>query len=451
MYKGIKMTNLIEVAKNPSYKTNHIMKTISVAIFVSLASRLSFEIITDGFIVAFSVVVMAIFIYCYNDLSPAFIAMLSGVFSPMLRIFLLYLERGNIEDSLSSAMPDVAFFFSYALFYTFIYKWIILDPKSMKNFPFAIFFCDALSNIFEMTCRSILAEHMLVNVQVLLYLVIIALIRTGFIMFIIVAIEAYSSFLLQMEHDEEYKKLLTQASIFESELRLMEKNAAGIEDIMKKAYDLHKSSQGRTDIPENYKSAFLDIAREAHEVKGDYISAIDMLRETYSGVVSDEGMKMSDIIALERANAFSIIRKNNLKIEISLKLQCDFMVIDSFPMMSIIRNLLTNAVEAIGRKPGTIQVQLYLEKKDNVAENYIIKVRDDGNGIAENELDSVFIQFYSTKFNPETGNIQRGIGLSLVKDYVEEIFGGRVCVESEPEKFAEFTIVIPAKREEVIA
>ena len=47
-----------------------IKKTIYIAIFVSLASQIRFNFITDGFIIAMSVAVMAIFIYCYEDLSP---------------------------------------------------------------------------------------------------------------------------------------------------------------------------------------------------------------------------------------------------------------------------------------------------------------------------------------------------------------------------------------------
>ena len=43
-------------------------RTLFVAIFVSLASQVKFNFITDGFIVAMSVVVMSIFIYCYEEL-----------------------------------------------------------------------------------------------------------------------------------------------------------------------------------------------------------------------------------------------------------------------------------------------------------------------------------------------------------------------------------------------
>ena len=61
-------------------------KTIYVAFFVSIAAQINLNILTEGFIVALSVMVMAIFIYCYEDLSAAYIACLSGVLSAILSI-----------------------------------------------------------------------------------------------------------------------------------------------------------------------------------------------------------------------------------------------------------------------------------------------------------------------------------------------------------------------------
>ena len=55
-----------------------IKQTILVAFFVSIALQIHFNFLTEGFIIALSSVVMAIFIYCYVDLSAGYIAILSG-------------------------------------------------------------------------------------------------------------------------------------------------------------------------------------------------------------------------------------------------------------------------------------------------------------------------------------------------------------------------------------
>ena len=39
-----------------------------------------------------------------------------------------------------------------------------------------------------------------------------------------------------------YKRLLTQASVVDSEMRLMEKNESDVEEVMKKAYNLYKEA-----------------------------------------------------------------------------------------------------------------------------------------------------------------------------------------------------------------
>ena len=57
-------------------------------------------------------------------------------------------------------------------------------------------------------------------------------------------------------------------------------------------------------------------------------------------------------------------------------------------------------------------------------------------------MHNLFQVGYSTKFDPETGNINRGVGLPAVKSLTEEL-GGSVSVESQPEKGTVFTFSIP--------
>ena len=74
---------------------------------------------------------------------------------------------------------------------------------------------------------------------------------------------------------------------------------------------------------------------------------------------------------------------------------------------------------------------------------YVISVRDNGPGIPEDEIGNIFLEGYSTKFDPVTGNIERGLGLSLVKDYVENDFGGEIKIDSQVGKYTVFTVTIP--------
>ena len=77
--------------------SSKLQKTIITALFVSFASQIRFHFLTEGFIVALSVLIMAIFIYCFEDLSAMYIATLSGIFSPMLRFTTEYLQNEDLS------------------------------------------------------------------------------------------------------------------------------------------------------------------------------------------------------------------------------------------------------------------------------------------------------------------------------------------------------------------
>ena len=61
---------------------------------------------------------------------------------------------------------------------------------------------------------------------------------------------------------------------------------------------------------------------------------------------------------------------------------------------------------------------------------------DDGPGIAPDKIDHIFDKGVSTKGS------ERGVGLALVKQQVENL-GGSIAVESEPGIFTQFFVQIP--------
>ena len=414
-----------------------VKKTIFIAIFVSLASQIKFNFITDGFIIAMSVSVMAIFIYCYEDLSPMYVAFCSGIFSPLIRLLFMVVEGEAFRLTAILVIPDMTFFFTYGVVYTLIYRFMVRAPKDIRNFPYVIFICDFLSNMAELSMRSIIQGHMVITVNVALYLIGIALCRTVLIQMILVAMETYSNLLIRKEHDKEYRKLIVQASIFESELHVMEKNAAEIEDIMRQAFTLYKSME-EINAPKALKDCSLDISKNAHEIKGDYLNIISVLKDTFIHDIDEGRLAMKDIIAIEKANLLSTIKNRGYNVEVIVRVKTNFYVRQYFKMMSVVRNLTLNSAEAMEQEGGKISLLLWETEED-----YILEVKDNGPGIAPEDLETVFYDGYSTKFNMETGNVQRGLGLTLVKDYVENIFRGAIEVQSEKGKYTAFVITMP--------
>ena len=84
--------------------------------------------------------------------------------------------------------------------------------------------------------------------------------------------------------------------------------------------------------------------------------------------------------------------------------QNDLMIFaDENQILQIIINLIKNGVEAIGHDKGTLTVEAYSDKDEDI----IVKITDSGNPIDQEVADNIFIPFFTTK---ESGS---GIGLSI--------------------------------------
>ena len=216
---------------------------------------------------------------------------------------------------------------------------------------------------------------------------------------------------------------------------------------MKKAYDLYNYSKDEN-YPKEISDRLLEIAKETHEIKGDYQNVLGVLNNTFLGNVKDEKLSLSEIIHLERGNVLAMAKKHGYKVQINTKIAYDCKVKETFKLMSVIRNLMTNACEAIGEDQGKIVISVTPVYEDHKAlkvqpDALDIRIKDDGPGIPKDEIENIFLEGYSTKFNSETGNIERGLGLCLVKDYVENDFGGSLDIDSEVGKYTEFTLLLP--------
>ncbi|MDW5300528.1 MAG: ATP-binding protein [Sedimentibacter sp.] len=215
----------------------------------------------------------------------------------------------------------------------------------------------------------------------------------------------------------------------------MNKNNIQIEDVMKKAYYLYKSLLAE-EYTEKLKETSLDVAKEVHEIKKDYISIIRGLEEIFDDKTDNVQMNIKDLINIVVDEVKEFIRCNKLKIHVDFKIHVNFNVTNHYYLVTILRNLIYNSIEAIEtNKSGYICIDIQKQR-----EFCILSISDNGAGINAENMDYIFNAGFSTKFKEETGDICRGIGLAHVKGIVEEIFAGTIAVESEVGIGTKFTV-----------
>lgn len=111
--------------------------------------------------------------------------------------------------------------------------------------------------------------------------------------------------------------------------------------------------------------------------------------------------------------------------------------IDRDRIKQVLHNLLENALRYT---PSGGSVSVKAEKGNNSSIH--IAVSDTGSGIDAADLPYVFDHFYKTDKSRQRAYGNTGIGLALVRNYVE-LHAGKVWVESEPGKGSTFYFTLP--------
>ncbi|MEW5783906.1 MAG: ATP-binding protein [Bacillota bacterium] len=234
-----------------------------------------------------------------------------------------------------------------------------------------------------------------------------------------------------------YEKMLIVASDLYDELFYMKKSTENMENVMAKSYNLHKRLKSLKPADRSLVRSALEVAEEVHEVKKDTVRILAGLSQVLDIRKEAHRMYLSEILDLVIKTNRSYSQSLDKKVHFSLQGQEDFKVDQIYPLLAILNNLVSNAIEAI-REEG--YVRLKIASKGPILR---ISVYDNGEPIKERDRSLIFEPGFTTKFSPE-GVPSTGIGLAYVKGLVEN-FRGRVCFRERPFEKC-FIVLLPLKK-----
>lgn len=413
-------------------------QVLSFSIFIVLLAQISLDIFASNFRVSMGILLLPILVFLYQKISILPIIALAGSGVYLSRVLLHALKYEFSYQSLLDFFPELIFYYVYGcLFFLYFRK---KDYKLPHDHCYiALFFMDYFGNLSELICRLRL-DAFTPSLQINILLV--ALVRTVILWAVITGLSQYKFLLISAEHAHRYQRLILLISKLNSEIIWMQKNAVLIEDAMAKSYRLFSQLQAQQSDPELTQNA-LTVAKDIHEVKKEYLMILRGLSEALDLNLRDGEMSISDILTVLQNSMTMLADEKRKKLEFHVNVESNFKTDKHYFLLSVFRNLFTNALEASCE--DTVILTFTQREEEG---NYQFEITDNGPGILRENLTQIFNPGFSTKINFQTGEISRGLGLNLVEDVVKNQLHGSIWVKSQPGETT-FYLSIPKKQLEV--
>ena len=193
-----------------------------------------------------------------------------------------------------------------------------------------------------------------------------------------------------------------------------------------------------SNMPEETKRQFLGIIDEESNRLANLIEELLDLSRLESGTVKllREPMNISAVITQVSTALKPLAEKKNIQLNVNVCENLPQFIGDESKILSAITNLVNNAVK-FTPAGGQVSVSATTSGQDEL----VIRVSDSGIGIPKEALPKIFDRFYRVH-HPGKQIPGTGLGLAIVKKIVT-MHGGRIEVESEPNRGTTFTIFLP--------
>ncbi|MEO8052055.1 MAG: ATP-binding protein [Acidobacteriota bacterium] len=204
----------------------------------------------------------------------------------------------------------------------------------------------------------------------------------------------------------------------------------------------------------------------AHEIRnplGSIEGAVDIVERTtdeerrreFLGIIKKETRRLNGLLTnlldfsrpripqIRAAHVDAIVRtvidltahnalQQGIQLELHITPELPPVECDPEQIIQVLLNVTLNAIQA---SPAGGQIAISVDRRENMI---LMRISDQGSGIAETELDKIFDPFYTTK--------ESGTGLGLAVSYqILAQHGGGIAVERNPDKGMTFTLSLPIR------
>lgn len=422
-------------------EVEHKKRTLLIAMTITIFSHIYLGFSQSDFRVSAGIIVYSIAMYYFDDIRPIPMGFISAILIYITRVFMYGVLNQNLVLYNLSYAIEMIFYITYSIIY-----YLLIDKKNKDSLNYVFFiitFADFTSNLVELISRSFVYSIPL-QLEMLSTIFLVAVLRSTIVWIVLYFLKNYKLLLIKEEHEKRYRKLLWTMSQLKTEAYWMEKNMENIEKLMVDSYRLYEMINSNENS-ETWKEISLNIARNIHEIKKENALAIRGILDVTEKELNDEKMKFSSLTSILYETVTKEIKRLGKNINVHVQIDDDFYTKRHYYLMSVFRNLLINSIEAI---PKSYQGNIFLIQKKSDGK-YIFMINDNGAGVDKNEIEDIFNPGFSTKINYETGEVSRGLGLTIVKKIVEDELKGEIHVISNTKEGTEMVLSIPIEELEV--
>lgn len=245
---------------------------------------------------------------------------------------------------------------------------------------------------------------------------------------------ANKSILIQNEEMETQTKKLAQLnnenlhllSLFTTELeRPLTSSVSIISSLKSQVSNLNPEQEDALHHVLNALWQIKEIVNQVSEIKHLESDSFD---------IKQEEVEINDIFRELTGQYEDFLQKKN--IELKWETQPTHIISDQVLVEKVLANLISNAIKFTYTNS---QITLSIRQEET---KIVIGIKDEGPGISEEEQTRLFTKFQKLSAQPTGDEVSSGLGLYIVKKYVD-LLKGNIWCESQPDQGATFYIALP--------